>query len=300
MRKVSKKKTAPDMYQVVTDRIIEQLEKGVMPWRKTWSSYGLAKNYASNKAYQGINMLMMNFFSPHSVPYYLTFKQAKELGGHVKKGAKAQQVIYFNLIFKDAKGNKISKEAAENRKDVKIMKFLKYYNVFNVADIEGIDFEFDELRLLPNEKIERCEKIVQSYPSPPLYVEEDKGRAYYQPSKDIVNMPPIEQHDSAEFYYSTYFHELIHSTGHSKRLSREEITKPNSFGSIPYSREELVAEFGASFLRKIADIDSDPIFLNSASYIQNWLSKLKDDKKLVFKAAANAQKAVNYILGDSF
>lgn len=113
-------------------------------------------------------------------------------------------------------------------------------------------------------------------------------------------MPPIEQHDSAEFYYSTYFHELIHSTGHAKRLAREEVVTPNRFGSIPYSEEELVAELGASFLRKIADIDSDPIFQNSASYIHGWLSKLKDDKKLVFKASAEAQKAVDYILGDNF
>ena len=300
MRKAAKKTAAPDMYQVVTDRIIEQLEKGVMPWRKTWSSYGLAKNYVSGKAYKGINMLMMNFFSPHSIPYYLTFKQAKELGGHVKKGSKAQQVIYFNMIFKDENGNKVSKEAAENREDVKVMKFLKYFNVFNVEDIEGIDFEFEDLRLLPNERIERCEKIIQGFPSPPDYVEKDRGRAYYHPLEDFINMPPIEQHDSAEFYYSTYFHELIHSTGHAKRLAREEVVTPNRFGSIPYSEEELVAELGASFLRKIADIDSDPIFQNSASYIYGWLSKLKDDKKLVFKASAEAQKAVDYILGDSF
>lgn len=300
MRKAAKKTAAPDMYQVVTDRIIEQLEKGVMPWRKTWSSYGLAKNYVSGKAYKGINMLMMNFFSPHSIPYYLTFKQAKELGGHVKKGSKAQQVIYFNMIFKDENGNKVSKEAAENREDVKVMKFLKYFNVFNVEDIVGIDFEFEDLRLLPNERIERCEKIIQGFPSPPDYVEKDKGRAYYHPLEDFINMPPIEQHDSAEFYYSTYFHELIHSTGHAKRLGREEVVTPNRFGSIPYSEEELVAELGASFLRKIADIDSDPIFQNSASYINGWLSKLKDDKKLVFKASAEAQKAVDYILGDNF
>jgi len=245
-------------------------------------------------------MLLMNFFSPHSIPYYLTFKQAKELGGKVKKGSKAQQVIYYNMIFKDKNGNKISKEAAENREDVKVMKFLKYFNVFNVSDIEGIDFEFEELRLLPNERIERCEKLVQSYPTPPEYQEKDRAGAYYHPLEDYINMPPIEQHDSAEFYYSTFFHELIHSTGHAKRLAREEITTPNRFGSIPYSKEELVAELGASFLRTIAAIDSDPIFQNSSSYIQGWLSKLKDDKQLIFKASAEAQKAVDYIIGDSF
>ena len=299
MKKAAKKSTSKDMYQVVTNRIIEQLEKGVAPWRKTWSSYGLAKNYASGKAYKGINMLLMNFFSPHSIPYYLTFNQAKELGGHVKKGAKAQQVIYFNVIFKDANGNKISRTEAEKKDKVKVMKFLKYYNVFNIEDIEGIDFEFDEIRLLPNEKIERCEQIVNGYSSAPKYVEEDKGRAFYSPSKDIVNMPPIEQHDSAEFYYSTFFHELVHSTGHAKRLAREEVVTPNSFGSIPYSREELVAELGASFLCNTAAIDNELVFQNSTSYINGWLAKLKNDNQLIFKASAEAQKAVDYILGNA-
>ena len=295
MRKAAKK-AKPDMYQEVTNRIIDQLEKGALPWRKTWSSYGLARNYVSGKTYKGINMLLMNFFSPHSIPYYLSFKQAKELGGKVKKGAKSLQVIYYNMIFKDANGKKISREEADNLgKNAKVMKFLKYYNVFNVEDIEGIDFTFEELRLLPNERIERCEKIVQDYPSPPKYVEEDKARAFYHPVDDFVNMPSIEQHDSTEFYYSTFFHELVHSTGHSKRLAREEVVNPSRFGSIPYSEEELVAELGASFLCYIAGIDNDALIQNSVSYIQGWLKKLKDDKQLIFKAAAAAQKAVDYI-----
>lgn len=288
------------MYQVVTDRIVEQLENSVMPWRKSWSSYGLARNYVSGQVYKGINMLLMNFLSPHSIPCYLTFNQAKKLGGRVRKGARSQQVIYFNVIFKDADGKKISREAAETMEDAKAIKFLKYFNVFNVEDIEGIDFEFEEIRLLPNERIERCEQLVNGYLSPPRYVEKDRGRAYYHPVEDYINMPPIEQHDSAEFYYSTYFHELVHSTGHAKRLAREEIVTPNRFGSIPYSQEELVAELGASFLRQIVGIDSDPLFQNSASYIHGWLSKLKGDKQFIFKAAAEAQKAVDYITGDRF
>lgn len=249
MRKATTKATSPDMYEVVTNRIIERLEKGELAWCKTWSSYGLARNYVSGKVYRGINMLMMNFFSPHSTPYYLTYKQAQDLGGNVKKGAKAQQVIYFNVIFKDANDQMLTKEVAGTLGDgVKVMKFLKYYNVFNVEDIEGVEFKIDDLRLLPNEKIERCEKVVNGYPSPPNYFFEDKRRAFYSPMGDFINMPPIEQHESAEFYYSTFFHEMIHSTGHAKRLAREEVVTPNRFGSIPYSQEELVAELGASFL----------------------------------------------------
>lgn len=296
MKKAARRTAPVDMYQNVTDRIIAELEKGCIPWRKTWSSYGLARNYVSGKAYRGINMLMMNFFSPHSIPYYLTFKQAKELGGIVRKGSKSQRVIYFNVIFKDSNGKSISREQAERLGDsAKVIKFLKYSNVFNVEDIEGVDFQFEELQLLPNERISRCENLVADYPNPPEFVEKDRGRAYYQPIQDYINMPPIEQHDSSEFYYSTLFHEMIHSTGHVKRLDREEVTTPNKFGSVPYSQEELVAELGAAFLCHMTGIENESLIQNSASYIQGWLSKLKDDKQLIFKAAAQAQRAVDYI-----
>ncbi len=183
MRKTTSQTASPDMYETVTNRIIERLEQGELTWRKTWSSYGLARNYVSGKAYRGINMLLMNLFSPHSIPYYLTFKQAQDLGGNVKKGAKAQQVFYFNVIFKDADDHTLSKEqAAALGDDVKVMKFLKYYNVFNVEDIEGVEFKIDDLRLLPNEKIERCEQVWNAYPSPPQYVEKDRAGAFYRPS----------------------------------------------------------------------------------------------------------------------
>lgn len=304
MKKAASKKAAkvaPDMYQVITNRIIEQLEKGTLPWRKTWSSYGLAKNYVSGKTYKGINMLMMNFFSPHAIPYYLTFNQVKELGGRVKNGAKAEQVIFFKMLFKDKNDNTISKEAAETAEGVKVLKFLKYYNVFNVADIEGIEFKFEEVTLKANEKIERCEQVINNYPNPPKYVFEDVKGAYYVPTEaDFINMPPIEYHDDSEAYYATFFHELIHSTGHAKRLAREEVVTPNKFGTIPYSEEELVAELGASFLCGVAGIDRDPIIENAAAYIGGWLKKLKDDKNFIFKAAAEAQKAVDFIIGSTF
>jgi antirestriction protein ArdC len=301
MRKTTSHTTSPDMYEVVTNRIIERLEQGELTWRKTWSGYGLARNYVSGKEYRGINMLLMNLFSPHTIPCYLTFKQAQDLGGHVKKGAKAQQVFYFNVLFKDANDQTISPEMAATLGDgVKVMKFLKYYNVFNVEDIEGVEFKIDDLRLLPHEKIERCEQVINGYPSPPQYLLKDRGRAYYSPMEDSINMPPIEHHDSAEFYYATFFHELIHSTGHARRLAREEVVTPDRFGSTAYSQEELVAELGASFLCGLTGIDREPVIENAAAYIQGWLKKLRDDKQFIFKAAAAAQKAVDYIVGNAF
>jgi len=301
MNKQKSQTASPDMYEVVTNRIIERLEQGELTWRKTWSSYGLARNYVSGKAYKGINMLLMNLFSPHSIPYYLTFKQAQDLGGNVKKGAKAQQVFYFNVIFKDANDQTISKEVAATMGDnVKVIKFLKYYNVFNVEDIEGIEFKIDDLKLLPNEKIERCEQVLNAYPSPPEYVEKDRAGAYYTPKEDSINMPPIEQFESAEAYYATFFHESIHSTGHPKRLNREGVAQFDRFGSERYSLEELVAELGASFLCGLTGIDREPVIENTAAYIQGWLKKLKDDKQFIFKAAAEAQKAVDFIVGNTF
>jgi antirestriction protein ArdC len=301
MRKEKSQATSTDMYEVVTNRIIEKLEQGELSWRKTWSSYGLARNYVSGKTYRGINMLLMNFFSPHSVPYYLTFKQAKNLGGNVKQGAKALPVFYFNVIFKDANDQTISKEQAEAMgDDVKVIKFLKYYNVFNVEDIEGVEFKINDLQLLPHEKIARCEQVWSGYPAAPQYVEKDRSRAYYSPTEDTINMPPIEQFETAEDYYATLFHESIHSTGHPNRLNREGIAQFDRFGSERYSLEELIAELGASFLCGLTGIDREPVIENTAAYIQGWLKKLKDDKQFIFKAAAEAQKAVDYIVSDGF
>ena len=301
MRKEKSQTATPDMYQEVTNRIIERLEQGELTWRKPWSSYGLARNYVSGKVYRGINMLLMNLFSPHPIPYYLTFKQAQELGGNVKKGAKAQQVFYFNVIFKDANDQTLSREQAEALGDgVKVIKFLKYYNVFNVEDIEGVEFKIDDLRLLPHEKIERCEQVWNAYPSPPQYVEKDRAGAFYRPSEDILNMPPIEQFETAEDYYATLFHEAVHSTGHPNRLNREGVAQFDRFGSERYSLEELIAELGASFLCGLTGIDREPIVENTAAYIQGWLKKLKDDKQFIFKAAAEAQKAADYIVGNTF
>ena len=156
------------------------------------------------------------------------------------------------------------------------------------------------MRLLPHEKIERCEQVWNAYPKPPQCVERDRGRAYYSPEDDLINMPPIEQFETAEAYYATLFHKSIHSTGPTSRLNREGVAQFDKFGSERYSLEELVAELGASFLCGLTGIDHEPIIENTAAYIQDWLKKLKDDKQFIFKAAAEAQKAVDFIVGNTF
>lgn len=288
-----------DLYQEVTYKIISMLEQGVAPWRRTWSTYGLAKNYATGHIYTGINFIMMNN-TLHPIPFFMTLNQVRTMGGKLKKGAKADKVIYFNVVYKDRDNRTISKDEATHLynigEEVKTLKFIKYYNVFNISDVEGIKLDITEIILKPNEKIDKCESIVENMPKCPEIKHIDSKGAFYSPSLDIVNMPQIEQFESAEAYYATLFHELIHSTGHVTRLAREEVMNPNTFGSKPYSREELVAEMGASFLCSRVQIDFDNIFENNVAYLAGWLKVLKEDNKFIFKVASEAQKGVDFIL----
>jgi antirestriction protein ArdC len=288
-----------DLYQEVTNKIIALIEQGVAPWRRTWSTYGLARNYATGHIYTGINLILMNN-TVHPIPYFLTFNQVKEQGGRIKKDAKAEKVIYFDVYYKDGNDQTLTKEEAiqrrKNGEEIQILKFIKYYNVFCIDDIEGIEFEIPEMELKPNEKIARCESIIENMPKRPELRQIDANRAYYLPAQDFINLPDIKRFEGSEQYYATYFHELIHSTGHSSRLARAEVMDFTGFGTKPYSKEELVAEVGASFLCSSVQIDYDGIVENSASYLAGWLKVLKEDSKFIFKVASEAQKASDYIL----
>jgi antirestriction protein ArdC len=288
-----------DLYQEVNYKIISMLEQGVAPWRRTWSTYGLAKNYATGHVYTGINFIMMNN-TLHPIPFFMTLNQVRTMGGKLKKGAKADKVIYFNVVYKDQNNRVVNKDEATHLYnigiEVKTLKFIKYYNVFNISDVEGIELEISEIQLKPNEKIDKCEYIVEYMPKCPEIRHIDSKGAFYSPILDIVNIPQIEQFESAEAYYATLFHELIHSTGHVSRLGREEVMNPHDFGSKPYSREELVAEMGASFLCSSVQIDFDQIFENNVAYLAGWLKVLKVDSKFIFKVTSEAQKGVDFIL----
>jgi antirestriction protein ArdC len=288
-----------DLYQEVTSKIIALIEKGVAPWRRTWSVYGLARNYVTRHIYTGINLILMNN-TGHAVPYFMTYKQIHEQGGRLFHGAKANLVIYYMVYYKDINDVTLTREEALLRKskgeEIQVLKFIKYYNVFNIRYIEGIEFEAKEVEIKPHERIERCEKIITNMPNRPEIRQVNANRAFYAPEDDFVNMPAIEQFETAEDYYATFFHELTHSTGHASRLAREEVMNPQIFGSMPYSREELVAEMGASFLCSSVQIDYDNITENNVAYLSGWLEVLKEDSKFIFKAAAEAQKAADYIL----
>ena len=279
------------VYDVITDRILEKLEAGTVPWHKPWKGgdAGMPRNLKSMRAYRGINVFLLSC-AGYGSPHWLTFRQAAQLGGSVRKGEKGFPVVFWKWPEK-AGDNPGRDDRVQARGPL-----LRYYTVFNVAQSDGIDDpDAGDVPTRTFCPIEACERVVATMPDPPRRVF-GEARAYYRPSEDLVNLPPAELFDSDEELYSTLFHELVHSTGHSKRLSRPSVTDAVLFGSHAYSKEELVAEMGAAFLCGHAGIETATLD-NSAAYIASWLDKLKNDKCLVVHAAAAAQKAADHILG---
>lgn len=274
------------VYQIVTDEIIKRLQKGVIPWRQPWKGGEPPKNLISKRPYTGINLWLLSC-TKHVSPYWLTFKQAQQAGGKIKKGEKATLIVFWKQV-------EVEPESKDEKP--KTIPFLRYYKVFNVEQCTGLDNKIPEIEINKNFRpIEACEKTVASMPKKPR-IQSQENRAYYNPMQDFVNIPPKEVFEKEEYYYSVLFHELGHSTGHETRLNRKTLKTWAPFGTKEYSKEELVAEMTASFLCGIHKIEWETIE-NSAAYIQNWLKKLKNDCRMVIKAAAQAQKASDFILG---
>lgn len=285
-----------NVYELVTRRIMEALEQGVIPWRKTWKSgERQAMNWVSKRAYTGINALLTNL-SPHDYPYFLTFKQANALGGKIRKGAKSIPVVFWKKILKDANGKIVNENEAGNRQNLKERYVLRYYRIFNIADVEELEFKLPEMPAKQVETVDACEELLAKMPKCPT-IEKGEFEPCYVPPQDRIYMPRMGQFGESELYYSTLFHELIHATGHESRLSREAVTTANRFGSLTYSKEELTAEIGAAYLCKITGIELPETFENSVAYLQGWLEQLSKDKRFIFKAAAEAKAATQFILG---
>lgn len=265
------------VYDIVTEKIVKKLESGVIPWRKPWGNFG-AVNWMSQKAYRGINAILLD------AGEYATFKQIEAVGGKVKKGSKAHLVTFWKMLDgHDEDGNP------------KKVPLLRYYNVFEVnTQCEGINSKRKDVHR-EHTPVEVAEQIVSAYKDAPE-LKFASGSAYYMPSSDYVSVPPLQDYENKEDYYSTLFHELTHSTGHKTRLARPGVVSLNGFGSETYSKEELVAEIGAAMLCGTCGIEQVTID-NSASYIASWLRRLKDDKTLIVSASSQAQKAADYIQG---
>jgi antirestriction protein ArdC len=276
--------------EIITARIIEKLEAGTVPWHRPWSGSDMPKNLITKKEYRGVNVFILSAMG-YGSPYWVSFKQAKELGGAVRKDEHGCPVVFWKWIETEellADGTKVKGSHP----------MLRYYTVFNVQQIDGIDEKKIPAlaeKYNEREKIESCENVVANMPKRPEIIF-DYAQAFFRPATDTVNMPKIETFDSSEEYYSTLFHELTHSTGHETRLNRRGSDVPRHFGDKEYSKEELIAEMGAAFLCGHCQIENKTID-NSASYIANWLKKFRDDAKMVIMAGGAAQKAVDFILG---
>lgn len=267
---------AMDVYSLVTNRIIELLEAGTIPWRKPWTDAGLPRNLISKRPYRGVNLLLLNSMD-FSQNLFLTWKQLKTIGGSVKKGEKGIIVVF----------NKMIEHQVEKDGETKIEKksFLRYYKVFNVTQCTDIPTAFMPVgEQRDHEPLYECERIIEGMSDCPLIRHEDDG-AYYVPKMDYINMPPLSSFDSSPNYYGTLFHELIHSTGHEKRIGRKEVYQNPHFGTEMYSLEELTAEMGSCYLKSHTGISIAELE-NNAAYIHNWLQVFKGDKRLIVTAAS--------------
>jgi len=277
-----------DIYQSITDRFIEQLKKGTVPWQKPW--FGV-QNIVSRKPYRGINALLLGS-SDYQSPFWVSFKQALDLGGHVKKGEKSHPVIYYKILEKqDAVGNVMVREDGRPAR----IPFVRWANVFNLDQTEGIESPAIPISQNEGQPLEKAAAIVANAKLCPIH--HAGFAAVYSPTDDVIRLPAPTTFRSQEDYFKVLFHEMTHATGHSSRLDREGITQPSKFGSERYSKEELIAELGAAFLSNEAGILNQVQFDNSAAYLASWIKKFENDPRMIVSAASQAQRSADYVLG---
>lgn len=279
-----------DIYQQITDRIVSKLEQGVIPWKKPFTTLNKSypKNFVSKKVYNGANFFL-TLLEGRNTPYWLTYNQAKQLGGNVKKGESGIPIVYFQFI-----------EKTNDKGELYSYPIVKHSTVFNLEQVEGIvnPFEAEMENLIVKStfnKIEECERLIEMFnvKVPPVK-HSLMENAYYSPMQDFICMPLKERFKEEQFYYSTLFHEIAHSTGHESRLARQGIVKPNKKGSPEYAREELVAELSASFICAEAGIVKETEE-NTTAYIQSWLNALKNDNKIVYDAMRDSFKVLEHL-----
>lgn len=278
-----------NVYEMVTERIIEQLEHGIIPWQKPWTgSKNGAYNRVSMKPYSILNQMILQ----HSGEY-ATFKQWTEAGGHIRKGARSEIVTFWKMQL-------VEEEEEDGTKVKKQIPLLRYYNVFHISQVDGVEPK-EKMELQEHEPIEEAERVKLEYMEREdlqIY-ERITDKAFYAPTFDYIEVPCKEQYERIEEFYSTLFHEMIHSTGHYTRLNRLESGASARFGSAIYSKEELIAEIGSAMVLNRLEIETEKTFKNSTAYIQSWLRVLRNDNKFIVSASSRAEKAVKYILNEN-
>lgn len=285
-----------DIYSRITNQIIQALEQGVKPWTQPWNAAHGAGHVSrplrhNNQPYAGINVLTLwasAMTAHYSAPIWMTFKQAVELGGHVRKGERGSPVVYADTMHRSEADETTGRDTERH------IPFLKAYTVFNVEQIEGLPTHYHApaiAKLNPDQRIAEAEVF---FASTRADIRHGGDSAYYNPAQDYIQMPSFEAFCDAQSYYATLAHEATHWTRHTTRLNRDFGRK--RFGDCGYAREELVAELGAAFLCADLGVRLDDR-ADHAAYIGHWLAVLQEDKRAVFAAAAHAQRAVDLLKG---
>jgi antirestriction protein ArdC len=269
-----------DVFEVVTNQILKQLNEGIIPWRRPWTSNG-PTSYATNKEYQGINTILLQ--SNYESPYWITFRQAQKMGGAIRAGEKGSPIVFVDRIMKEEKNE-------EGETVIKPIHFLKYYSVFNWCQTKGLPEKLPVER--DNQQIPGAEELLRRRGP---CIEIDTEQAYYRPHSDKIYLPTLDQFESSEAYYATAYHELTHWTGGAGRLCRDSISNYH-MGKDVRSQEELTAEMGAAFFCQIAALDTSQTLQNSTAYIQSWIQHLQNNPKWVLKASKQAREAVEYVM----
>lgn len=278
------RRNGEDVYQVITDKVLDRLESGTVPWRKPWTVAADGPRNIEGRMYRGLNVFLL-LSAGYDSPYWMTFKQINERGGRIRKGEKSTAVIFWKRLVVAEKDDPEKKT---------VVPLLRFYNVWNLEQIDGINPPIVAEVKPEFTPIEAAEKVVANYPHAPLIAHEG-GRAFYRPATDEITLPPKESFETPDAYYATAFHEMGHSTGHEKRLKRKKWAS-FGFGTHEYGREELVAEMTAAFLAGETGILPNTID-NSAAYLRSWIRTIGEDPRAVVWAAGQAQRAADHILG---
>ncbi len=278
-----------NIYQTVTDRILTQLEAGVIPWRKTWAT-GLPKSLTTRREYRGLNILVLGT-TDYASRYWVTYRQAAILGGHVRKGEKATFVVYWKWRTPDE-----LKRMGEKTGKANLAPCYPFVSaVFNLDQVEGLARPDDDVPNRSNGSFDIAEQMLEVMPDKPEIVHQVAAQPAYSPRRDRITLPHLSQFESANAYWETLYHELIHSTGAKRRLNRFDAVEGDRFER--YSFEELVAEFGAAFLCGFTGVSNATGEALQASYIANWSQALRQDNRLIIRAASAAQRAADYVRG---
>lgn len=289
----NRKSSRPDVYTRITNKIVSALEQGTRPWIRPWNAEHAAGRITkplrhNGTPYSGINIMMLwqaAMGNGYSAPIWMTFRQAKELGAHIRKGERGELVVYSNTITR-------TEEDGNGEEVEQTIPFLKGYTVFNVEQIDGLPSHYYQLAEPTLDPVQRIDHAERFFTALGADIRHGGNQAYYAAGSDHVQMPPFETFRDAQSYYGTLAHECTHWTRHPSRLDRSFGRK--RFGDEGYAREELVAELGSAFLCADLELALEPREDHSA-YIEAWLKVLNNDKRAIFAAAAHAQRAADYL-----